>query len=461
MKKILIILLAILCLAPAVYANEPTEEKLTKDFTCSAWALPYAKQADELGIIPGILQGADLTQPITRKEFASLSTLLYENISRVKAEISEDLFFTDCDDNEVLKAATLGITAGIGNGRFAPESLLTREQAATMLSRIYKKISLENWNIEHDEDFEHQFIMGFTPALLDFDDRNTFSAWAISSIKFMRARNIIDGKGNNIFDSKGNATREQALKIAVKMVTVMTDPDFAPPTARLVDVQNGMALYTWDEGEKSIIALYNPDGKAIQHFETQITSRVKAESPLLLLTDIPSWYAGHAGLWHIEGTELDKVSSLPAKDLTFVKAGAESSVPIILTWTDYENLDTIYRPADAIVTLKTDGNDTWLLSSADGHGISIEGLLACDSIVEFYSDIPIGMGHSDSYLYALLSAPCGVPANDGRLMISVESFIAGRPEVMDNFSFDAPEAYRQGYVDQEQQRLDNLGIGVK
>ena len=45
----------------------------------------------------------------------------------------------DCNDHEVLKAFNVGLTVGTSSTTFSPNMLLNREQAATMLTRVYKK----------------------------------------------------------------------------------------------------------------------------------------------------------------------------------------------------------------------------------------------------------------------------------------------------------------------------------
>ena len=44
----------------------------------SSWAKSELQKANDLGLIPKILKGADMTKPITREEFCELALLLYE-----------------------------------------------------------------------------------------------------------------------------------------------------------------------------------------------------------------------------------------------------------------------------------------------------------------------------------------------------------------------------------------------
>jgi len=198
------------------------------DFTASSWALTELAEADKLGLIPDSLKDADLTKPITRAEFAAVSVRAYEALSGKKASPAAVNPFTDTADAEVLKAYAVGITTGTSETTFHPDTLLNREQAATMLTRVYKKVSIDGWEMSRDGEFADAFSATFTmPAPFADDDR--ISAWARPSVYFMAANGIINGVGDNTFAPRATtdaetaigyaqATREQALVIAVRMV---------------------------------------------------------------------------------------------------------------------------------------------------------------------------------------------------------------------------------------------------
>ena len=191
--------------------------------TGSDWANKELEKADALGLIPDSLQDADLTKPITRAEFAAVSVKVYEALSGTAAIPSIVNPFTDTNDVEVLKAYNVGITTGTAADKFNPNVLLNREQAATMLTRVFKKVSIPGWTISNDTE-----PLSYTkPA--PFADDNNISDWAKDSVYFMAANGIINGTGNNMFSPRAitpaeqaqnyaSATREQALVIAVRMV---------------------------------------------------------------------------------------------------------------------------------------------------------------------------------------------------------------------------------------------------
>lgn len=190
----------------------------------SNWAENEIDRAKEYGLIPEILEGAVMTEPITRLEFAAVSVKTYEALTGVKAIPAVENPFTDCGDAEMLKAYNLNIAVGISPDTFAPDLLLSREQAAAMLTRVFKRITLPGWTIDTDSQFTLPYTM---PA--PFADDSDISGWAQDSVYFMAANGIINGIPGNKFAPKNmtsaqeaegyaNATREQALAIAVRMV---------------------------------------------------------------------------------------------------------------------------------------------------------------------------------------------------------------------------------------------------
>ena len=192
----------------------------------SDWATEELARADELGLIPDCLVGADMTKSITRAEFAAVSVKVYEALTGETAIAASENPFTDTTDAEVLKAYNTGITAGTGDGTtFSPDAILNREQAATMLTRVYKKTAFDGWSLSTDGNFALTYDK---PAA--FADDANISDWAKDSVYFMAANGIIKGVGDGTkFAPKNtttaeesigyaNATREQALLIAVRMV---------------------------------------------------------------------------------------------------------------------------------------------------------------------------------------------------------------------------------------------------
>lgn len=194
------------------------------DNQASAWAREELKKAEALGLIPDCLEGQDLTQDITRAEFAAVVVKVYEALSGTAAIPAVNNPFTDCTDVEVLKAYNIGAVNGTSDTTYEPDSLLNREEASTMLTRVFKKVALVGWTLADDSQFTLEYEK---PAA--FADDADISAWAKDSVYFMAANGIMNGVGDNMFAPKNvttaqeaegyaNTTREQALLIAVRMV---------------------------------------------------------------------------------------------------------------------------------------------------------------------------------------------------------------------------------------------------
>ena len=207
--------------------SDPSDELVLNeqlDFQASTWAQNELAEAEKLNLIPNSLKNEDLTKSITREEFAAVSVKAYEALTGNVATPVTTNPFTDTKNTEVLKAYHLGITTGTSATTFEPDALLNREQAATMLTRTYKKASVEGWTIADDGKFSLEYTKTNT-----FADDKDISSWAKDSVYFMNANGIINGVGENKFAPKNttsaeeavgyaNATREQAIIIATRMV---------------------------------------------------------------------------------------------------------------------------------------------------------------------------------------------------------------------------------------------------
>ena len=181
----------------------------------SDWAVSELEKAQDKKLIPTILNGADFKGQVTREEFAAISVKVYEALSAKVAVAASVNPFTDTTNPEILKAYNLGITTGVTATTFAPNNNLTREQAATMLSRAYMKA----------------FSLEKLPAVTNstvFADDASISDWAKESVYYMASNGIINGVSADKFAPKytndaekasgyGCATREQALLIAVRI----------------------------------------------------------------------------------------------------------------------------------------------------------------------------------------------------------------------------------------------------
>ena len=165
------------------------------------WALNLVNQAIANGLMPGHLKGQDLRQPITRLQFAALAVRLYEISSGQTVPVPTENPFTDTSDSEALKAYSMGFTAGTSASTFGPGELLTREQAAVMLTAVYRALG------------------GSVPAgTPSFSDGGEISSWAQSSVAFMAQSGIVAGYGDGRFGPQDTAQRQSCLVMALRIL---------------------------------------------------------------------------------------------------------------------------------------------------------------------------------------------------------------------------------------------------
>lgn len=180
------------------------QKPITKWSKASDWAIPELEDAINYALIPTSIDNQDFTQSITRAEFAAVAVRLYEALTLKSARPIESNPFTDTSDSEVLKAYNLGITNGTSETTFEPKSLITRQEMATMMVRTLEKADIATGiNLNRVKKFE---------------DHAKIESWALNGVYFMSDIGIIKGKGNNVFDVLGSATREEALAISIRSV---------------------------------------------------------------------------------------------------------------------------------------------------------------------------------------------------------------------------------------------------
>ena len=112
--------------------------------------------------------------------------------------------FTDVEDDDwyteaVRWAASEGIVNGVSETSFAPDEAITREQLATMLHRYAKGKGYE--------------APSGGMAIREFKDYAEISSWALQSMHWAVDSGLMNGKGDDILDPTGTATRAEVSKI--------------------------------------------------------------------------------------------------------------------------------------------------------------------------------------------------------------------------------------------------------
>ena len=154
--------------------------------------------------------------PVTRKNAFHTEQIPYEThrawFVKMLAEAfgitsaTEENSFADVEtgrwsERYIAAAASNGIVSGIGDGKFAPESVVTRQDAAVMLKRICDKygISLE----------------GSAKA---FADDAKIASYAAESVSLLSGAGVITGFEDGTFRPTSALTRAQAAKIIYGLI---------------------------------------------------------------------------------------------------------------------------------------------------------------------------------------------------------------------------------------------------
>ena len=180
---------------------------------CAGWAEPYLQKAVKKEIYPDAFVLADMTQAVTRAEFASVAVLFYEALTgkTVQPDDSVENPFTDvtAGDKDILAAYQLGIVNGMGDGTFGVNGTLTREQAVTMLGRV----------VELAKDGKVSDGSGLKKGdtqVAAFTDEAKIGGWAKHYVAYFVSHGVVNGMTDGSFAPTANMTREQAMKVAVE-----------------------------------------------------------------------------------------------------------------------------------------------------------------------------------------------------------------------------------------------------
>lgn len=206
----------------------------------SDWAREEVARAEELGLIPRDVFGwpQDYREPVSRDhfqriamEFVALQTncdypSLLALTDEYKAEKDSDGFvvqpFTDGGPGTA-EAYYLGVIKGRGNGIFAPDDPITRQEAAVLLAQAYTAYS------------------GETPAVstgMTFSDAAQVDAWARAGVETVSAWGVMKGMEDGSFSPKGVYSLEQCILTFVRLY------EKAPVTRAK---GNGKSLFSYEQ----------------------------------------------------------------------------------------------------------------------------------------------------------------------------------------------------------------------
>ncbi len=196
---------------------EVTVPVLPENAVISDWAIAEFTQAYESGLVTvELLNNNNYTRGITRSEFAHVICALLEEYGvsfeeYLKKQGSDPkLKFMDTNgDMKIEFVSSCGIITGTSENYYSPFDLLTREQAAVMLTRTFKYLKPKQ-------------AVKNVPA---FVDETLFSSWAKAEIYTVAGITdsktgsaVMGGIGGGYFSPKASYTVEQSLISAKRLL---------------------------------------------------------------------------------------------------------------------------------------------------------------------------------------------------------------------------------------------------
>ncbi|MBB5174575.1 S-layer homology domain-containing protein [Texcoconibacillus texcoconensis] len=168
------------------------------DVSTSDWALENIEKLASKYIIEGY--NDNTFKPESNMTRAELATVLTRSLGLATTETYNEQF-TDVDGSEwfvdeIMPAVETGIIEGHANGTFTPNEDVTREEAATMISRAIDYIAHEP---ELDEDLQ----------LTDYTDHTDIADYADEHIETLIQTEIMNGDDHNQLLPKDNTTRAE------------------------------------------------------------------------------------------------------------------------------------------------------------------------------------------------------------------------------------------------------------
>ena len=201
-------------------ADEVTYSEWAAEDIINAISMGYLDDdPDVFGYQPAVtdLLGSDYTKAITRGQFAALAVRYYETLMSditgedytIPVNSGDDVFADSTGNEAIAKAYNLGIVGGYNSAdsrsgvSVGPDDPITREQAATMLTRLmeqlieaFDSVGRTGWSVWYADS------LPFTDEIAD---------WAYDGVRAVYGVGAMTGTTGTTFSAKDNYTIEQSI----------------------------------------------------------------------------------------------------------------------------------------------------------------------------------------------------------------------------------------------------------
>lgn len=188
--------------------TEEKKENSFSDVSSGDWFYSHVMSLAEKNVISGMGKDANGTAyfapkaNITRAQFVTiLSNIagenLYKNtdIAAIFDDVKNDAWYADA----VAWAYSMGVAKGTGEKSFSPDSNITRQDMAVMISNYTANVAKKTLpdSVEKNE----------------FADNASIASYAAESVETMQRAGIISGRTGNVFAPRAYATRAETSKM--------------------------------------------------------------------------------------------------------------------------------------------------------------------------------------------------------------------------------------------------------
>jgi hypothetical protein len=190
----------------ATVTTAPAAASTFSDVPSSFWGYDAISSLSGKGIISGYPDGTFRPDnEVTRAEFATMLVKALGLSASGTASQFMDVTAGDWYYNSVNSTVSAGLVSGMGNGLFAPNALVTREQMAVMVAEALgrKAPTIDGTGLD------------------TFTDQPDVSTWAVTGLEEAVKAGIITGIIPDTLAPLDNATRAQAAEMIYKLLGVL------------------------------------------------------------------------------------------------------------------------------------------------------------------------------------------------------------------------------------------------
>lgn len=193
----------------------------------SSWAEPDVMAATSAGLTPDTFAALSAKSSVSRAEFCAVALKLYEAERETQVPRTDRVYFGDCDDPDVNTAYEMHLISGRGNGVFAPEESVSRQDLCVILDSVREQCEVEKPEA--------------TVSAASFPDGSALRDYAVDATETMLSTGIIKGVETSVsndpeqagetvtlLEPQGTATREQALIMASRFLDAFDAEPLTP-----------------------------------------------------------------------------------------------------------------------------------------------------------------------------------------------------------------------------------------